>query len=372
MADKYEKTDRNAKDFFNNLSTVNSRLDDIANFTIGFDSHNPYYRYFLKVNLNLQALITKKISVDLFKGDYTSLYFTGFYYRNFMEYAIPISDRIIEIPTKDYSIFNRRLNLKYPDDLHNLYEFNAGKPVYIEFSDNLSVPTDKIPLFIKMLNKSYKPYGSYKIDNNYKNNCIRLITGNKHHPRSVVIIYNKTLEVESRNNKLIKQGKQPQILLSDAQNVVRYEVKWYSDKLNSVLTKYYSDTGQYLTNEDLISEQYSYNVLSETANKLFPTEDFYNKYGSLKKINAANISDVQKKKAIDFIKITETSKSLHRAKDVFLKNNTTATFNSRLKLLKMTGIAPITISEADYSSYKIKKWGKLNNPLKKYGTEKIA
>lgn len=119
-------------------------------------------------------------------------------------------------------------------------------------------------------------------------------------------------------------------------------------------------------NDKILSEEFSLDILSKTANQLLPHGDWYNKYYAYEKINDT-LKESTANKVIEFLELVQNSQSLKKGYHNFTSTATDKTYQTRIKQLRECDVAPYLIPRHLYTKYGLAerlKDGMLPNPFK--------
>ena len=364
----------------------NNRYKAIHDFKVSY----AYDCCYLSFRIDLNQLLTGKKSVELFEGSEENRKLLYEKYQLFMRelFPPPLVDNWESIDKEEYYEDGIFYEDSYLDEiskdgyegLKKVYDFHCADFVRVDFSANIDVEKDLedlVPLYIILLNKSVhskqlkrpdKDKAAWKYNNLYRSNG-----------STVVTIYDKYQEVCSR---IPEEGQEH----ADAKGILRFEVQYKKARISRLYSKYREekfnkaeelvrtlDIGwlEALSqlqpfNDKILSEEFSLDILSKTANQLLPHGDWYNKYYAYEKINDP-LKESTANKVIEFLELVQNSQSLKKGYHNFTSTATDKTYQTRIKQLRECDVAPYLIPRHLYTKYGLAerlKDGMLPNPFK--------
>lgn len=288
-----------------------------------------YYGYFyLTFTIDANYLLTGQTSIDLFVGTPDNIKKLKANYKNFMHSLIPFPTAL------DADEYDTHFNY----ELNRLYDLDCSSLWRIDYAMNIEVDPSLTSLYIKLLNKSVHSK-RYPHNNKFKYNAMRV--SNK---SVTVTVYDKYKALQQQNQFMIT-----------ALGLLRYEVQYKKSKINSLM----------LTFNQLLSDDYALKVLTDTATKLFPHGDWYNRYYAEKKINAS-LNKRSAQTILNFLELVQRSNSLKKAHENYISTATESQFQTLVKKMNQIKVSPYLIPKNEYSNYKlagILKNGALKNPF---------
>ena len=323
--------------------------------------------FFINFQIDLNYLLTGSRTIDLFKGTKENLKKLCQRYQIFMKDLFPFPEyegvdisgyycngELLEEDEAEYlNDFKYGLaeHCETYQELEKIYSLYHGYLTRVDFSENIKVDAELVPLYIILLNKSVHSKQlrrPKKSKSEWKCNSLYLCNDS-----TAVTAYDKHKEVCTRKTETAPEYK-------SSKGILRFEVQYKKDKMSKLREKYLT--------EEILSEDFSQKELSKTANQLLPHGDWYNKHYADKKINdTLKKESTAANKVIDFLELVQNSQSLEKGYENFTSTATDRTYQTRIKQLWECDVAPYLIPRHLYTKYGLAerlKDGMLPNPFK--------